>query len=84
MYENFILKFWLPILRPKEEFKMFVIGEVDSTTLTLSKIPCNFCCKTFGSLKDVAFKDGTMHLPVSRTLGAVDCFLVVGKCLFLF
>jgi hypothetical protein len=82
MYENFILKFWLPILRPKQEFKIIVIGEGES--MEQFTIPGNYHCEAFGSLKDVAFKDGTMYLPVSRTLGAVDCFLVVGKCLVLF
>jgi hypothetical protein len=82
MYENFILKFWLPILRPPKKFKFNVVGEGESTEQFT--IPDNYHCEAFGSLKDVAFKDGTMYLPVSRTLGAVDCFLVVDKYLVLF
>ena len=82
MYENFILKYWFPILKPNQEFKLLVVGESNKEENLM--IPANYHCEPFGSLKDVDFNDGMMYLPVSRNLGAVDCFLVNGKHLFLF
>jgi hypothetical protein len=83
MYENFILKYWLPILRAQQEFNLIVVGG-DGQSTEKFEIPSNYNCEPFGSLQNVLFNNGTMYLPVSRTLGAVDCFLVIDNCLVLF
>ena len=81
MYENFILKYWLPTLQPGKIFDLISIGVTKKEEL---KIPVEYKCKSFGSLDHVSFEDGRMYLPVFRTLGAVDCFMVIGDRLMLF
>lgn len=81
VYENFILKYWLPILQTDSIFNLICIGETKTVEL---KVPSGYKCEPFGSLDHVDFLHGWMYLPVFCTLGAVDCFMVIGNRLLLF
>ena len=81
MYEAFVLKFWLPSLQGGTSFALHTIGEDSKHTLNL---PNNYNYEAFGGLDQVVFEEGKMYLPVSRTLGAVDCFMVLKDALYAF
>lgn len=78
MYEGFILKYWLPSLSHPAAFDLAVIGTQETRPFA---IPKGYQCEPFGDLQHVGFKAHVMYLPVARTLGAVDCFMVIGDLL---
>ena len=81
MYEAFILKYWLPILKQKQKFYLSVVGEDTCRVLEILK---GYNCEAVGSVEDVEFERGTMYLPVARNFGAVDCFMALDDCLVAF
>lgn len=67
MYENFILKCWLPLLKDGSIFHLISIGETEQKTVNL-KLQDGYRCDLFGSLDHAHFGKGSMYLPVFRTL----------------